>query len=296
VARTSTRIPGFGLSLLVHSWRDPRATPSGLTVLLVHGFMDAGSTWDMVAEPLAEAGHQVVAPDLRGFGGSDPVGAGGYYHFPDYIADLAFLVDRLAPERLALVGHSMGGTASCLFAGTFPERVERLAILEGLGTLAGEPEFAIDRMLTWVRQVREDRAPRPLASVDDAIARLGANHPRVPKEVLATRVPMLTRTDGEGRIYWAFDPLHRTRSPTPFVLDNFKAFLRRIQCPTLFVGGGSTGWHPPDEAERLACLADVSTFELPEAGHMMHWTAAAPLAARLVEFLAEPPAKPSLDR
>ena len=292
VARTSTRMPGFGLSLLVHGWRDPEVTPSGLTVLLVHGFMDAGSTWELVAEPLAAAGHQVYAPDLRGFGGSDAVGPGGYYHFPDYVADLAALVAHLDPPRLAVVGHSMGGTASCLFAGALAERVEKLAILEGLGTLDGEPDYAVDRMQTWLRQLREERPPRPLPSVEDAIARLGSNHPRVPQDVLATRLPMLTRTDEQGRIFWAFDPLHRTRSPIPFVLDNFKAFLRKIRCPTLFVSGGTTGWHPPDEAERLACLADVTTCEFPEAGHMMHWTAPQALATRLIEFLATPPPAP----
>src|SRR4051812_22002385 len=95
-----------GLKIYVHRFRDTAAPPSGLTVLLLHGFMDAGSTWGLVAEPLARAGHEVVAPDLRGFGLSDSIGAGGYYHFPDYVADVSELVDVLAPRRLALVGHS----------------------------------------------------------------------------------------------------------------------------------------------------------------------------------------------
>src|SRR4051794_24555734 len=98
-----------GLKLYVHRFRDPAAAPSGLTILLVHGFLDSGATWDLVAPRLARAGHDVVAPDLRGFGLSDYVGAGGYYHFPDYIADLAELVDAIAPRRLSVVGHSMGG-------------------------------------------------------------------------------------------------------------------------------------------------------------------------------------------
>src|SRR5262245_26724694 len=177
---TSTIERHNGLGLLVHRFRDPSATPSGLTVLLVHGFADAGSTWDLVAEHLVRAGHDVVAPDLRGFGGSEGVGAGGYYHFPDYVADIAALVDKLAPARLAVVGHSMGGTVSCLYTGTYPDRVERLALLEGIGALAGEGEVALDRMRTWLRDLgKVDRVPRPLGTFDDAVKRLAANHPRV---------------------------------------------------------------------------------------------------------------------
>jgi len=274
--------PVNGLRLLVHRFRDASVPPSGLTVLCVHGFADAGSTWDLVAEPLARDGHDIVAPDLRGFGGSDPVGAGGYYHFPDYVADLAAFVDRLAPARLAVVGHSMGGTISCLFAGTYPDRLERLAILEGIGTIAGEPELALDRMRTWIRDLpRVDRVPRPLGSFEDAVQRLAANHPRVPRPVLESRTRLLSAAGEDGRVHWTYDPLHRTRSPTPFNLETFKAFLRRISCPTLFVSGGSTGWHPPDESERVALIANAVTAELPDAGHMMHWTAPAELAALL---------------
>lgn len=274
-----------GLELFVHRFSDERATPSGLTLLLLHGLLDAGSTWELVAAPLTAAGHDVVAPDLRGFGRSGWIGAGGYYHFPDYIADVAALVDALAPARLGVVGHSMGGTVAAYFTGALPERVERLALLEGVGPMATEPAHALDRMQTWLRDLRRlDRTPKPLASLEDATARLVANHPHIPREVLATRAALLTRKDAEGRIFWAHDPLHRTTSPMPFQLASFKLFLRRVACPTLVVSGGQLGWHPPGEEERVACLRDLERFELPHAGHMMHWTAPDALAARLIAF------------
>ena len=277
-----------GLDLWVHRFRDPEATPSGLTVLLVHGFLDSGATWDLVAPALARAGHEVLAPDLRGFGQSAWVGAGGYYHFPDYVADLSELIDSVAPQRLALVGHSMGGTVTGLLAGARPDRFERVALLEGMGPIATEPEMAVVRMNTWLRNLRDaTRTSRPLASLEEATSRLAHHHPRVPREVLASRAALLTRKDSQGNLVWAYDPLHRSTAPIPFNLETFRVFLRRIECPTLVVSGGPTGWHPPDEAERAACLRHARLLEIPSAGHMMHWTAPDTLATSLLAFFAE---------
>jgi pimeloyl-ACP methyl ester carboxylesterase len=76
--------------------------------------MDAAASFDLVAPALADAGLRVVAPDLRGFGESDRVAGGGYYHFPDYVAD----VDALLDGDVFVIGHSMGGTIATLLAGT----------------------------------------------------------------------------------------------------------------------------------------------------------------------------------
>jgi pimeloyl-ACP methyl ester carboxylesterase len=279
-----------GLRLFVHRFRDEAIQPSGLTIVLVHGFMDSGATWDLVAPALVRAGHDVVAPDLRGFGLSDGVGAGGYYHFPDYVADLAELIDALAPRRLAIVGHSMGGTIAALYVGAHPDRVERLALLEGMGPMTTEPSVAIDRMQAWLRGLRDvSKTPKPLTSLQEAVERLQLHHPRVAREIIETRAKLLTRGDDTGRLVWAYDPLHRTTAPTPFNADTFQAFLARIDCSTLVVSGGPAGWHPPDEADRIACLKHPVMFELPNAGHMMHWTEPAGLAHRLATFFGEPP-------
>ena len=235
-----------GLRLWVHRFRDESRAPTGLTIVLLHGFMDSGATWDMVAPTLARAGHDVLAPDLRGFGQSDFVGPGGYYHFPDYVADLAELVDALAPRRLAIVGHSMGGTVAALYAwapGT-PTGWERLSAAarghgpHGDGDTA--PSRAVDRMQAWLRTLREvARTPKPLTSLQEAVERLALHHPRVPREVIESRAKLLTRADETGRLVWADDPLHRTTAPTPFRADAFGEFLRRIDCPTLVVSGGA---------------------------------------------------------
>lgn len=260
--------------------------------MLVHGYMDAAGTWDRVAPALVAEGATVIAPDMRGFGDAPRAPCGSYYHFADYVFDLADVVDALSPERpVSLVGHSMGGTITTLFSGAFPERVARLAVLEGLGPPDNPFAAAPDRMRHWVEQVRRVRARSqdargtPTFTREEARRRLGLNHPHVAPEVLDHRLPHLVRDEGEGRVSFRHDPLHRTTSPMPFFARSFVEFAKRVTCPVLFVSGGPTGFHPPDEEERLAAFAELERAEIEDAGHMMHWTRPDEVARVLGAFL-----------
>lgn len=301
-------IQGNGLRHRVLTWApentagsaaDGAAEPSrpARTVVLVHGYMDAAETWDLVGERLAREGYRVVAPDMRGFGAGARAPLGSYYHFADYVFDLADLLDALSPDApVDLVGHSMGGTIVTLFAGAFPERVRSLASLEGLGPPDTPWENGPTRMRAWIDQVRRTRAKtEPALSRAEALRRLVQNHPTVPPEVLATRLdhlvrevpPSVPRGDAfeEPRVAWRVDPLHRTTSPTPFFASLFIAYARRVACPVLFVSGGEAGFHPPDEEARLAAFSDLARVTLEGAGHMLHWTKPAELSRALVQFL-----------
>ena len=121
-----------GLEHHVLEWLPAGPAPD-TTVLCCHGYLDIGRSWRPVAERLVEAGRRVVAFDWRGHARTEWIGAGGYYYFTDYIADLADMIDALVPGRLHLVGHSMGGGVAIHYAGAFPDRVERLVVMEGLG-------------------------------------------------------------------------------------------------------------------------------------------------------------------
>lgn len=254
--------------------------------------MDAAGTWDRVAPLLSEDGFRVLAPDMRGFGDGERAPPGSYYHFADYVADIAELIEALSPnEPVALVGHSMGGTITTLYAGAFPENVVRLAVLEGLGPPDNAWELGPVRMRTWIGEMRALRARPPPAPLrrEDARRRLVTNHPSVPRDVLDHRLPHLVREvtdeDGQPRVMWRYDPLHRTTSPVPFFAKLFMEFAKLVTCPVLFVGGGKTGFHPPDEAERIKAFVDVRRQDLEGAGHMMHWTRPDELATILLGFL-----------
>jgi pimeloyl-ACP methyl ester carboxylesterase len=287
--RQEHRVIANGLDHRVHEWLPTSQELSG-TAFLIHGYMDAGASWGGVASQLTKSGLRVLAPDLRGYGDSARAPRGSYYHFQDYVADVADLVLQLVGRTpLLLVGHSMGGTIATLYAGAFPETVTKLASLEGIGPPDNGFADMPDRMRTWIEQVRSLRAPaggrgKSIGTMEDALRRLSANHAGVPQKILRARLPDLVSDDGNGHVAWKGDPLHKPPSPMPFFARAYLAFARRITCPTLYMSGGPDGFHPSDQDERLGAFARVERFELRDAGHMMHWTRPDEVAARLVEF------------
>ena len=282
-------VHGNGLDHRVLAWSKEGARA---TALLLHGYMDAASTWDLVASHLVDAGLRVLAPDFRGFGEGARIPPGAYYHFPDYVFDVADVIETVCDATLPLfvVGHSMGGTVASLYAGTFPERPAKLALLEGIGPPDNPPEVAPLRFRSWIENVRATRARGPERKLagghEDALRRLAANHPQVERAILADRLPHLLRELPDGGVVWKNDPLHRTTSPMPFFASTYMAFAQKVSCPTLYVEGGALGMHPADEDERLACFARLERRTIEGAGHMMHWTRPAEVARVLAEFFS----------
>src|SRR5262245_28460172 len=101
------RVTFEGQGLAIRALRFGAPLAKG-TLLLLHGYLDAAATWDLCAARLVSAGYSVLALDLRGFGESDRVPPGGYYHFPDYVSDVDAVVRQaFGAEKITLVGHSM---------------------------------------------------------------------------------------------------------------------------------------------------------------------------------------------
>lgn len=103
--------------------------PSGEPVLLLHGFPELGHSWRHQLPALAAAGYHAVAPDLRGYGGSDRPAAVDEYAAPKLLGDVVGLVRALGHDSAHLVGHDWGGGLAWALAGTRPDLVRSLTIL-----------------------------------------------------------------------------------------------------------------------------------------------------------------------
>src|SRR5580700_297089 len=124
-------------------------------LLLVHGGLDHARNWDWVARSLREHFH-VYAMDLRGHGNS-AWAPGASYSIPEHVLDIATLVDLLRSNvpgggPLHLVGHSLGGVLTLVYAGLYPDRVGKVIAIEGLGFPASHRihKPAPDRLRAWI--------------------------------------------------------------------------------------------------------------------------------------------------
>ncbi|MBR7944787.1 alpha/beta fold hydrolase [Burkholderia cenocepacia] len=104
---------------------------AGPVVVLLHGFPETSFAWRFQIPVLARH-YRVIVPDLRGYGETDKPAAG--YDKRNMARDLAALLDALGIERIALVGHDRGARVATRFAKDFPERVERLVVMDNVPT------------------------------------------------------------------------------------------------------------------------------------------------------------------
>jgi pimeloyl-ACP methyl ester carboxylesterase len=109
-------------------------TGSGRPVVLLHGFPDSGRLWRNQVPALAEAGFQVIVPDLRGYGRSDKPVEVEAYRMPLLVTDVLGILDTLGAERAHIVGHDWGAALAWVVASFAPDRVDHLAVLS-----AGHP-------------------------------------------------------------------------------------------------------------------------------------------------------------
>jgi haloacetate dehalogenase len=108
---------------------------SGPPVVLLHGHPRTHTTWYQVAPALAEGGHTVVCPDLRGYGESGkPASSDDHtpYSKRSMAADVVALMLALGHQRFAVVGHDRGSQVAYRTALDHPDAVDRLVVMDGV--------------------------------------------------------------------------------------------------------------------------------------------------------------------
>ncbi|REJ74531.1 MAG: alpha/beta hydrolase [Acidobacteria bacterium] len=101
--------------------------PSDPLVVLVHGWPESWYSWRHQIPALAEAGYRVLAPDMRGYGGSEAPEEVGQYDIFHLCDDLAALIQSAGAEHAAIVGHDWGAIVGWHFALLHPEKVNAVA-------------------------------------------------------------------------------------------------------------------------------------------------------------------------
>lgn len=123
-------------------------TGEGPPVLLLHGWPFTSHLWRNVTPALAAAGYRVIAPDLRGIGGSDKPPAG--YDLHTVADDMAGLLKTLDAENAFAVGFDLGTPIAWMLAMREPARVRKLVVMEAMvGRLPGAEAFVANGPPWW---------------------------------------------------------------------------------------------------------------------------------------------------
>ena len=259
--------------------------PSGLPTLALHGWLDNAASFARLAPMLA--GLHLVAPDLSGHGRSDHHPLGCAHHFVDWVGEVLSVADALGWHRFRVVGHSMGAGIATLLAATAPERIARVALLEGFGPLSAPPEGVAERLARALADEKRVAAAsrRVFAGLEEAVEarRRGTDLDDEAARLLVERGV----EPAEGGVHFRHDPRLKARSRVRLTEPQVLAFLAAIECPVLAVRARS-GWPFPAELvqARVEAVRRVELVEV-DGGHHVHLTHPERVAALLERFLAD---------
>ena len=241
-------------------------------LLLVHGGLDHARNWDWVARSLREEYH-VYALDLRGHGNS-AWAPGSMYSIGEHVLDVSALADVIGDFPLNVIGHSLGGIISLVYAGIYPERVRKLVSIEGFGFPPGNRVHrpASERMREWIEKIRktEQREPRTYPNLDTAVARMKEANPHLKDEVARHLTLHGTNWNADGSLIWKFDNYARTFPPYGNDLAELREIASQITCPVLLFWGQESWMTDPEADGRVASIGDYRLVKVPGAGHWVH--------------------------
>ncbi len=272
-SRDPTSHSYFSQRLRLHyvDWGNEDAPP----MLLVHGGRDHCRNWDWVAHAFRDEYH-VIAPDLRGHGDSQWL-IGANYSIVDYVYDVAQLIEQKKLYPITIIGHSLGGSISLSYAGTYSERIDRVVAIEGLGPSPKIIEeraslTPTERMREWIETVRElaGRFPHRYRSVEEAEERMQAANPHLsPDQAHHLSIHGTTQNE-DGSYSWKFDNYVRAFSPFAFNADEAHALWRRIECPVLLIRGAESWASDPQKDGRAKFFRNAQSVNVDGAGHWVH--------------------------
>ena len=296
IQRTSRSefVPIRQLQYHVRQWGTP--SPDAPPLVLVHGWMDVAASFQFVVDALSQD-HWVIAPDWRGFGLTETPATDNFW-FPDYWADLDFLLDHYVGDQpVHLVGHSMGGHIATLYAGVRPERVRRLINLEGFGMPASRSAQAPGRYAKWMDELkglqRGEMELKPYDSLEAVAQRLIKTNPRLGSDQAHWLAQHWARANAQGEWRILGHAGHKVVNAQLFRVDEVQAIYQRISAPMLCVvassdslGGWWKGKYTLEEfKQRIAVVPQVTHAVIQDAGHMLHHDQPQALAELIESFL-----------
>ena len=288
-------VPIRNLIYHVQVWGEP--APDKVPLVMVHGWMDVAASYQFVVDAMQQD-HYIIAPDWRGYGKTTAAGADNFW-FPDYLADLDFLLDHYAPgQAVNLVGHSMGGNVVMIYAGVRPERIRRLVNLEGFGMPATAPAQATGRYAKWMDELKKlHQGDLDLRAYDDVAGvarRLMKTNPRLSADKADWLARHWAAQNSDGTWSILGDAGHKLSNAQLYRVEEVLEIYKRISAPVLAIEASDNSldmwWNGAftlaQYHERIQVVPDLTVGRIDDAGHMMHHDQPEVLAGWIERFIA----------
>ncbi len=231
---TTFNLPSFnapGLTIAAKVW----GNPNGLPTLALHGWLDNAATFDKIAPLLPDL--YIIAVDLPGHGKSSHYAPENQVHFIDFVINMIKLVNHLQWHQFALLGHSLGGAIASILAGTIPDRISHLGIIDGLGPMTTPAEHTPMQLRLFCQEVldQEPSTSKPsYHSIEQPIrSRLRVN--RMQESSARILVERNLKQASDNLWYWRTDPRLLKPSALQLTEEQTIAFLSEITAPTTVI-------------------------------------------------------------
>lgn len=281
-SRIEKRISIRGVNYCINEWGDAESP----LIVFLHGWADTGSTFQFVVDALLEDWF-VVAPDWRGFGRSRI--ACESYWFPDYLADLHEILKIYAPDRpVKLIGHSMGANIAALYAGAFPECVERFVNVEGFGLPNSDPADAPSRYRKWISVAASPPGFISYDSFRSLAQRILKRSPGMTPDRAEFVAREWAEERADGRVHLRADPRHKLPNAVLYRRAEAEACWRQIAAEILLVMGSESPFKERFESIDELPFPQSESVAIDGTGHMIHFEAPAHLANAVERFLIKP--------
>ena len=252
-------------------------TPGQPVILMLHGGGQQAHSWDFISLPLSEQYH-ILALDQRGHGDSDWA-ADGDYSIEAHQADLDGFVAALDLRDFHLIGHSMGGRNSYVWASRHPATLRSLVIVD-------TGPVAQSRGRNRIQNFRE--LPDELDSFEEFAARVQEYTGRSREQTLgALQYSIRQRPDGKWS--WKYDKLLRTpgRQSPAWSESQLWDAVSKIDCPTLITRGGDSDIFADETMRRMQqVIPNCAAVTIPAAGHLVAGDNPAAFLAAVQNFYA----------
>jgi pimeloyl-ACP methyl ester carboxylesterase len=268
-------------------------------IILLHGFPESHRTWRHQIADLS-VDHRVIAPDQRGFAGSDKPQAVEAYETGEIVADVLALADALDVEHFTLAGHDWGGAVAWAAALQHPLRIERLVIVNAPHPLVFQKSLIDDAAQRAASQyINVFRSPLAEAGIramglQTFLDKVLLNHADSSKLEPGERQAYLDDWAQEGALTAMLNWYRAAKIEVPRPDEEAAAPLwtklpfPRVTQPTLVVWGLKDTALLPVQLEGLHGLVDdLRLVTAPAAGHFVTWEEPETVTSAIRDFLRE---------